>query len=134
MDYKVYRLIHAREPRDRRKATKTRRPYKNFRGEPPSSVISPWSLWSPFWLWAPWQSIELFQSIKLYHCVEDGSNMTRLRLRRRLRKGAATLAVRQQCGKRRAVWHGGLPRYDPPAMYWYTDRYGWGCLRLGSDI
>ena len=60
--------------------------------------------------------------------------MTRLRLRRRLWKGVAGLAIRQQCGKRRGVWHGGFPRYDPPAMYWYTDRHGWGCLRLGHDI
>ena len=57
--------------------------------------------------------------------------MTRARLRRHLWKGAASLAVRQQCGKRRGVWHGGLPRYDPPAMYWCTQS-GWGVLRLGA--
>ena len=59
--------------------------------------------------------------------------MTRLRLRRRLWKGAAGLAVRVQCAKLRGVWHGGFPQYDPPAMYWYTNRQGWECLRLGSD-
>ena len=29
----------------------------------------------------------------------------------------------------RFVWHGFMPRYDPPPRYWYRS-YGWPVLRL----
>ena len=61
--------------------------------------------------------------------------MKRRKLRKRLWKGAANVALwTWRKPGRRLIWHGGFPRLDPPGNYWYAAWHGWDVLRQDPDI